>query len=120
MRRPPLDLYRLLRPLLFRLDAERSHRLAFGLLDAGHRLPGVRRLICTSLAGPVPPLPVDVLGLHFPNPIGLAAGLGATKLVAVSCGILLHLCRVHNMVALLTALYVAVAIIPWTALFLTM
>ena len=52
--------------------------------------------------------------------IGLAAGLGATKLVAVSCGILLHLCRVHNMVALLTALYVAVAIIPWTALFLTL
>src|SRR5205085_3045344 len=41
--------------------------------------------------------------------IGLAAGLGATKLVAVSCGIVLHLCRVHNMVALLTALYVAVA-----------
>ncbi len=52
--------------------------------------------------------------------IGLAAGLGATKLVAISCGILLHLCRVHNMVALLTALYLAVAIVPWTALFLTL
>jgi hypothetical protein len=52
--------------------------------------------------------------------IGLGAGLGATKLVAVGCGILLHLCRVHNMVALLTALYVAVAIVPWTALFLTL
>ena len=52
--------------------------------------------------------------------IGLGAGLGATKLVAIGCGILLHLCRVHNMVALLTALYVAAAIVPWTALFLTL
>ena len=52
--------------------------------------------------------------------VGLTAGLGATKLVAIGCGILLHLCRVHNMVALLTALYVAAAIVPWTALFLTL
>jgi hypothetical protein len=52
--------------------------------------------------------------------IGLGAGLGATKLVAAGCGILLHLCRVHNMVAVLTVLYLAVAIVPWTALFLTL
>ena len=52
--------------------------------------------------------------------IGLGAGLGATKLVAIGCGILLHLCRVHHVIAILTALYVAVAIVPWTALFLTL
>ena len=33
-------------------------------------------------------------------------------------GILLHLRRVHNVVALLTAIYFTVAILPWTALFL--
>ena len=50
---------------------------------------------------------------------GLGAGLAATKMVAIGFGIVLHLCRVHNLVALLTAIYVAAAILPWTALFLT-
>ena len=50
---------------------------------------------------------------------GLAAGLTAAKLVAVMFGIALHLRRVHNLVALLTAIYFAAAILPWTALFLT-
>jgi hypothetical protein len=49
---------------------------------------------------------------------GPAAGLAGAKLVAVFCGILLHLLRIHAVVALLTAFYLAVAIIPWTALFL--
>jgi hypothetical protein len=31
---------------------------------------------------------------------------------------LLHLRRVHNLVALLTVIYLAAAIVPWTALFL--
>jgi len=39
--------------------------------------------------------------------------------VAISFGILLHLRRVHNIVAALTAIYFAAAILPWTALFLT-
>ena len=50
---------------------------------------------------------------------GLGAGLAAAKLIAIGFGIVLHLCRVHNLVALLTAIYVAAAILPWTALFLT-
>ena len=51
--------------------------------------------------------------------IGLGAGLAVMKLMAASFGMLLHLHRVHNLVAFLTALYVAVAILPWTAMFLT-
>ncbi len=47
---------------------------------------------------------------------GVAAGLGAVKAVAIGFGILLHLRRVHNLVALLTAIYFAAAILPWTAL----
>jgi hypothetical protein len=50
---------------------------------------------------------------------GLGGGLAAAKLVAIGFGIALHLRRVHNVVALLTAIYVAAAILPWTALFLT-
>lgn len=50
---------------------------------------------------------------------GLGAGLAGTKLVAIGFGMLLHLNRVHNVVALLTAIYVAAAIVPWTAIFLT-
>jgi hypothetical protein len=50
---------------------------------------------------------------------GPALGLAGTKLVAASFGILLHLRGVHLVVGLLTALYFAAAILPWTALFLT-
>jgi hypothetical protein len=50
---------------------------------------------------------------------GLGTGLAAVKLFAVSLGIVLHLRRVHNLVALLTLIYVGLAILPWTALFLT-
>lgn len=50
--------------------------------------------------------------------IGPGAGLVAAKLLAVGLGIVLHLRRVHNLVALLTAIYVCAAILPWTALFL--
>jgi dihydroorotate dehydrogenase len=61
-------MYRLLRPLLFRLDAERAHDLTLALLDTAARvgLPPVRR---------APAAPVRVMGLDFPNPVGLAAGL---------------------------------------------
>jgi dihydroorotate dehydrogenase len=57
-------LYRLLRPALFALDAERAHGLALAALKA---LP----------AGKPPrpgPLAVEVAGLTFPNPLGMAAG----------------------------------------------
>ena len=50
---------------------------------------------------------------------GVLAGLGAAKGVAIGFGMALHLHRVHNLVALLTAIYFAVAILPWTALFLS-
>ena len=50
---------------------------------------------------------------------GVTGGLAATKLTAIAFGILLHLRRVHSVIALLTVFYVAVAILPWTVLFLT-
>jgi len=50
---------------------------------------------------------------------GLGFGLAGAKLVAMGFGILLHLRQVHIVVALLTAFYIAAAIVPWVALFLT-
>ena len=60
------------------------------------------------------PLISSVMGV-----MGLAGGLAGAKLMAIGFGMLLHLRRVHNLVALLTLIYIAAAILPWTALFLT-
>lgn len=51
--------------------------------------------------------------------VGVVAGLGAAKAVAIGLGCVLHLQRVHTLVALLTAIYFTAAILPWTTLFLT-
>ena len=47
---------------------------------------------------------------------GLTVGLFGAKLVAIGFGIVLHLRRVHNLVALLAAVYFTVAIVPWALL----
>jgi dihydroorotate dehydrogenase len=57
-------LYRLAAPALFALDPETAHRLTIAALRlAPRRQP--------SEAGP---LPIEVAGIRFPNPVGLAAG----------------------------------------------
>ncbi|MBU3055287.1 quinone-dependent dihydroorotate dehydrogenase [Pseudomonas indica] len=63
-------MYSLARDLLFKLSPETSHELSIDLIGAGGRL-GLNRL----LSKPVPSLPVRAMGLDFPNPVGLAAGL---------------------------------------------
>jgi dihydroorotate dehydrogenase len=72
---PKSDLYQTIRPLLFWLAPERSHRLVLGLVAAGYRIPGLPALLRARYGRHVPALPVDALGLRFPNPVGLAAGL---------------------------------------------
>lgn len=66
-------LYKLTRPLLFSLDAEAAHELTLTALQRGHDLG-----IASWIAARVDPLPVSVMGLHFSNPVGLAAGLDKT------------------------------------------
>jgi hypothetical protein len=51
--------------------------------------------------------------------VGVVCGVAGAKAVAIGFGIVLHLRRVHNLVAALTVIYFAAAILPWTALFLT-
>ncbi|MBI3547060.1 MAG: quinone-dependent dihydroorotate dehydrogenase [Gammaproteobacteria bacterium] len=68
-------LYKLFRPLLFLLDAETSHRLSFSLLRCFYSWPGLARLLGLRRRHRTPHLPVTVMGVAFPNPLGLAAGL---------------------------------------------
>jgi len=63
-------LYALARPFLFCLDAERAHDLGLVAIEAAYRT-GTNPL----LAAKPKPLPVGAFGLHFDNPVGLAAGL---------------------------------------------
>ncbi|MEZ5330493.1 MAG: quinone-dependent dihydroorotate dehydrogenase [Thermoanaerobaculia bacterium] len=67
-------LYRLLRPLLFALDAERAHGLAVEALGAMQRLRPLRWAVGAALRVGSPRLEQDLLGLRFPLPVGLAAG----------------------------------------------
>jgi dihydroorotate dehydrogenase len=63
-------MYRLLRSALFQLDPETAHHLTLGGLQTAYSL---------GLSGIIAPRPPDnprtVMGLTFPNPVGLAAGL---------------------------------------------
>ncbi len=62
--------YPLARKLLFRLDAERAHHWSLAGLRFTERCG-----ILQGLAGGTPAAPVECMGLTFPNPVGLAAGL---------------------------------------------
>src|SRR3546814_18580438 len=57
--------YRLIRPLVFRFDAERAHGLTIAAL---------KMLPETGLRETSPRLRTSVAGLDFPSPVGLAAG----------------------------------------------
>jgi len=63
-------MYGLIRNLLFRLPPEQAHDLALNGLDTLNRLG-----LLKPLAPKIDTLPVHVMGLDFPNPVGLAAGL---------------------------------------------
>ena len=78
--------YRLLRPLLFLADPERAHAWALealrrvdrlGAAQAHHRAGALAPLLSSLRGGAdaLPPeTPVELLGLRFPNRVGLAAG----------------------------------------------
>lgn len=61
--------YQYLQSLLFQMDPENSHWLAMKGIDASEHL-GISRLLYDTVDAPV-----NVMGLNFPNSVGLAAGL---------------------------------------------
>jgi len=65
---------RAVRPLLFRLEPERAHELALRTSALAGRAAPVRGLARRAFAGGDAGLAVELGGLSFRNPLGLAAG----------------------------------------------
>ena len=61
-----LSLYRIARPALFRMDAEKAHDLTLKILGSGI-VPSLPAVVDTALE-------VTLWDRKFPNPVGLAAG----------------------------------------------
>lgn len=61
--------YPLMKPCLFRLDAEKAHTLTVKLMNVAHRLG----MLSSAANGPCTPR--TVMGLSFPNVLGLGAGM---------------------------------------------
>jgi dihydroorotate dehydrogenase len=62
-------MYSLVRRALFIADPETAHGLALEGLRLGHGV-GATSLLCKTISQPV-----TVMGLEFPNPVGMAAGM---------------------------------------------
>ena len=62
-----------IRPFLFAQDAERAHEHALKMLSCVSKNSTARG--AAGLVLSAAPLPVELFGLKFPNPIGLAAGM---------------------------------------------
>lgn len=63
-------LYRLARDLLFRLEPETAHEISLKTWRLLCRIPAANALYARTIASPR-----TVMGIQFPNPVGLAAGL---------------------------------------------
>lgn len=64
------NLYPLMKPWLFRMDAERAHEWTTRMMRISHRLG-----LLTVGQEKIPVKAVECLGLKFPNVLGLAAGM---------------------------------------------
>ncbi len=71
-------MYRLIRPALFALDAERAHEATVGALSCVARSGPVRRWLAGRFERRDPRLEVHAFGVRFPAPVGVAAGLDKT------------------------------------------
>jgi dihydroorotate dehydrogenase len=67
-------MYSLIRHLLFLLPAESAHQFTFTVVKWSFRIPGVAAIIKSRFTVSDPKWRREVFGLHFPNPVGLAAG----------------------------------------------
>lgn len=67
------NMYKALRSVLFLLPPERAHYTAMLLLQFGLAIPGIRQII-QRVYKPKKAKPFQLLGLTFPNRVGLAAG----------------------------------------------
>lgn len=64
----------LIRPLLFKMDPEEVHYFTFSTIRFLNKIPGISTFIKNQYHVNHPDLARKVFGLHFQNPVGLAAG----------------------------------------------
>ena len=76
-----------LRPILFLISPENIHHLTVSLMKCMRYIPGMKPLIRAIFKVNNPLLEREVLGMKFPNPIGLAAGFDKNAEVCneISC-----------------------------------
>ena len=68
-------MYRLfIRPLLFLFDPEAIHHFTFRVLKIVGSVPGAKSILRAVYSVQEPRLGKTLFGIHFPNPVGLAAG----------------------------------------------
>ena len=67
-------MYKTLKPLIFKLQPEKAHEWTMALLTFACAIPGMGALLRSFYAVRSKELEVEVAGLTFPNPVGLAAG----------------------------------------------
>ena len=67
-------MYKLLKPILFLLSPEKAHAIVMGLLKVLSYIPGANAILRLFYTCKNPELEREVFGIHFKNPIGLAAG----------------------------------------------
>lgn len=65
----------LIKPILFKINAERAHNLTLASLGALRRIPLAGKLVRLAFRRRDPSLRRSVFGIDFPNPVGLAAGI---------------------------------------------
>jgi len=112
----PAELYGSRVPQLWNAVA---HRVTFGNLAV------IAFLLTQCLDGVFTYVGVTTYGIGVEaNPLvaglmtafGHGPGLVGAKLIAAALGILLHLHEIHVAIAVLSAFYLAVAVLPWSAL----
>ena len=64
----------LIRPILFQFNAETAHKIAFRFMKYSLAIRWVRQIVRARYSVNDPRLERTLFGLHFPNPVGLAAG----------------------------------------------
>ena len=67
-------MYKIIRSILFRFDAEKVHYFTTGSLHLILKIPGMKRLWKNLFCSTDPKLKRELFGLTFDNPVGLAAG----------------------------------------------
>jgi len=68
-------MYKIIKSFLFLMEPEKAHHFTFTLIRILHKIPGVGTILKGIYCFEDPKLEKTLFGLHFKNPVGLAAGM---------------------------------------------